>query len=371
MINFKNNEMRKKLYYIPVMAIVFAAGLYLMVKLEPVQVTATNFGKIEIPALQNGKPSIHKQFKILHVMSYHSPWEWTDNQFAGFQAALNGLNIQYYVMQLDAKRKSDEVLRQQITKEICDTINVAKPDLLYASDDVAQECVSKKYVNSQMPVVFSAVNELPEIYGFKGSKNVTGVVEKIHFTATVHLLKELVPSVRKVAILCDTGAMWPSIIEEMKQNESRLPNVKVVSYDVISTFEEFQQRVTAYQTQVDAIGFLGVFEFKDQNGANVDIVTVMKWLRANSTLPDFSFWEDRVVKGTLCSVSISAYEQGYQAGLYARQILVDGKSPSEIPMVPTEKGVPLINLAAAQRLNIKPSADLLLSSRIVQDISLK
>ena len=30
-----------------------------------------------------------KNYRILHVMSYHSPWEWTDTLFSGFQSALS------------------------------------------------------------------------------------------------------------------------------------------------------------------------------------------------------------------------------------------------------------------------------------------
>ena len=41
-----------------------------------------------------------KKFKILHIMSYHSTWEWTDNQFNGFKEALTDLNIEYKVFQM-------------------------------------------------------------------------------------------------------------------------------------------------------------------------------------------------------------------------------------------------------------------------------
>jgi ABC-type uncharacterized transport system substrate-binding protein len=98
---------------------------------------------------------------------------------------------------------------------------------------------------------------------------------------------------------------------------------------------------------------------------------VVKWLRENSKLPDFSFWEDRVLKGTLCSVSVSAYEQGYLAGLYARGILLDGESPAGFPVISTEKGTPLINMVTANRLGIKPSDDILRLSKVIRDIALK
>ncbi|MDO9532713.1 MAG: hypothetical protein Q7O12_11380, partial [Deltaproteobacteria bacterium] len=53
-----------------------------------------------------GTDLAQKHWKILHIMSYHSPWKWTDGQLEGFKAALRGLNIEYKVFQLDMKRKT-------------------------------------------------------------------------------------------------------------------------------------------------------------------------------------------------------------------------------------------------------------------------
>ena len=310
-----------------------------------------------------------KSYRILHVMSYHSPWQWTDIQLAGFQAALDDLKVEYKVMQMDTKQKSDEAWKQQITAQICGTIESWKPDLVYTSDDNAQIYVTKRYVNSQIPFVFSAVNEEPQTYGFKGSTNVTGVLERLHYAATMRLLKKLIPNAKKVAIITDPGAMWLPMVEQMKLQQDQFGGIEVVSYDVVETFDQFKQKVREYQGTVDAIGLLGIFEFKDKDGKNVLQQDVFRWVWDNSKVPDFSFYEDRVTRGALCAVTVSAYDQGYQAGLLAKKILVNGKSPSELPMVPTEKGIPAINLECARRLNIVPSADVLLTAKVMQNVS--
>ena len=49
---------------------------------------------------EKGENITTQQFKILHIMSYHSPWKWTDDQFDGFKAGLNYSNIDYYVFHL-------------------------------------------------------------------------------------------------------------------------------------------------------------------------------------------------------------------------------------------------------------------------------
>ena len=45
-----------------------------------------------------------EKFKVLHIMSYHSPWKWTDDQLQGFKDALSGLDIEYKVFQMDTKK---------------------------------------------------------------------------------------------------------------------------------------------------------------------------------------------------------------------------------------------------------------------------
>src|SRR5574340_1178540 len=75
-----------------------------------------------------------KHWKILHVMSYHSPWKWTDGQFNGFKAALKDLDIEYQVFQMDTKRKSDAAWRAKVGREARQLIDSWKPDLVYTSD---------------------------------------------------------------------------------------------------------------------------------------------------------------------------------------------------------------------------------------------
>ena len=86
-----------------------------------------------------GNDLAKQKWKILHIMSYHSPWKWTDGQLDGFKAALRGLDIEYQVFQLDMKRRTDEGWKQQVSREARELIDTWKPDLVYTSDDYAQE----------------------------------------------------------------------------------------------------------------------------------------------------------------------------------------------------------------------------------------
>jgi ABC-type uncharacterized transport system substrate-binding protein len=196
------------------------------------------------------------------------------------------------------------------------------------------------------------------------------VIEHQHFVESVELLKKIAPDVKKIAIVVDDSPFWNGVTKTMQAEESQLPDdVEIVSYDLIKTFEEYKQKVAEYQTSVDAIAMLGVFNFKDENGNNVPFQDVLKWTTENSHLVDFSFWEDRISHGTLASVTVSSYEQGLAAGKMARAILVEGQEPADIPMEPTIKGEPVINLARAKALGFNIDSDILLTAKVIQDYS--
>ena len=307
-----------------------------------------------------------KKWKILHIMSYHSPWKWTDDQLEGFKHALRGLDIEYKVFQMDTKRNSTEDRKRKVGREARNLIDKWKPDLVYTNDDNAQKYVAKYYINAAIPFVFSGVNTEPKAYGFAGSKNVTGVLEQEHFVGTVLLLREIVPNVKKIAIIVDEGPTWDGVIERMKAKLNELPDVKFVSWNVIKTFKGFKQKMKELQREADAVGLLGIFTYKDEAGNNVPYTEVLRWTVENSNLPDFSFWKDRISYGTLCTVTVSGYEQGLAAGRMARGILVEGKSPSSYKINPTVKGEPVISLARANKLGIRIKTGILLSAGVVQ-----
>jgi ABC-type uncharacterized transport system substrate-binding protein len=314
-----------------------------------------------------GKGTEARKYRILHIMSYHSPWRWTDGQLHGFKFGMGGVAAEYRVFQMDTKRKSSRKEKQQAGREAREIIDSWKPDLVYVTDDDAQEYVTQHYVNKEIPFVFSGVNRAPSDYGFEGAVNVTGVLEKEHFVESVRLLKEIVPNVRRIAVLFDTDPMWTPIIARMREGARLFPDIDFVGWDRIESFAAYRKKIRALQTRADAVALIGIFTFKDASGRNVPYQDVLKWTVENSRIPDFSFWIDRVHYGTLCAVNVSETEQGIAAGRIARAILVEGKSPGSIPQKPTVKGVPVISIARAKKLGIKVKSAVLLSSEVVSD----
>jgi len=311
-------------------------------------------------------PAPQRTFKILHVMSYHTPWRWTEGQLSGFKEGL-GTAAEYKVFEMDAKRNSSKEVVEAKGKEARALIDKWKPDLVYTSDDDAQEHVAKHYVNSVVPIVFSGVNKHPRTYGFEGSQNVTGVLEHEHFIESLRLVRAMVPGAKRVAVVFDDAPMWDPVARRMRERVAQLPDVTVVAWDTIRTYDEYQRKIKEYQSGADAIALIGIFNFKDANGKNVPYQDVLQWTAANSRLPDLGFWIDRIHYGTLAAMTVSEREQGLAAGRLARAILVERRSPASLPMQPTTKGLPVVSLARAKALGIKVDSSVLLSAEVIQE----
>lgn len=305
-----------------------------------------------------------KSFKILHIMSYHEGWEWTEMQLQGFQEVFTDYDVEYKIFAMDAKKDNSEEWLTKKGEEAKKIIETWKPDLVYASDDEAQEYVTKNYINSDIPFVFSAVNKDAEYYGFDEAENITGSLEIEDFEGTIDLLEMIVPEVKSILIVCDTSEIWQQMLPRLEENIKKFPDIEFIIPDQIETYQEYQDIVTQYQGKVDGMLQVGIFNFKDENNENVPYQDVLKWTIANSSIPDVSFWIDRIANGTLCSVTISAYQHGMTAGKLAEKILVEGVSPKDLPMELNVKGEPAINIKRAEALGLDVSAKTLLSLKV-------
>jgi len=302
-------------------------------------------------------------------MSYHQDWEWNLQQFQGFKDGVGDLDVDYEVVALDTKRNSSPAAIEEkaaIAKKI---ISDWQPDLLYTNDDHAQKYVAQPYVNTAMPIVFSAVNRDPAEYGFAGSKNVTGVMEHEHFIPSINFLRQIAGDIKRIAVIVDDDPTWHGVTARMRNGVKMINDLQVTDWILVKEFTQYKKTISDLQGRVDAIALLGVFNIKDEQGQDINYEQILEWTAANSQLPDFSFWESRVDSGTLSAVAVSGYEQGYMAGEMARKILKEGVSPDAINMTPSVKGEPMISIARARALGLKVDVQVLLGNHVKKKYS--
>ena len=313
--------------------------------------------------------------RIAHVMSFDSPWRWTDGQLEGFRESLALPAADIRVFQMDVKRHASDEAKTERGRLARAFIDDFRPQLLYCSDDDAQQHVARHYLGTALPLVFSGVNRDPQAHGFEGATNVTGVLEREHVPETLRLLRELVPALRRLTVLSDHGAYWDAVVGRVQEGASAIAGLAPVQVVRTHHYAEYQQAILAAQpgaegaerpAQADALLHLGILTLVDSAGRPVPYQTVQRWVVEHSQLPDASFWLDRIHHGTLASVTVSELAQGRAAGRLARAILVDGVAPASLPMRPTAQGQPAINLRRARALGLVVRSTQLLQSHIVR-----
>lgn len=309
-----------------------------------------------------------RPLRIYHVMSFDSPWRWTDGQFAGFKEGLGPVQADYRVFQMDVKRHSTPEAKVARAALAWREIQAWRPDLIYTSDDDALANIGRLRNDASPPLVFSGANRTLADHGLERASNLTGVLEEEHFAESVQLLRTLNDRVRRLAVISDAAPHWAPVIRRIRARAAGMSGVELSQVDLTGSYAEFQARLKHYaEGNADAVVYLGIFNLKDEDGRNVPYQTVQRWVTENSPLPEISFWIDRIHHGVLCSVTVSELEQGRAAGRLARAILIDGRRAADLPIVPTVKGHPAISLARARQLGITVRATELLSSEVVPE----
>lgn len=304
--------------------------------------------------------------RVLHVMSFDSPWRWTDGQWAGFQEGLGDLAVQTEVFQMDTKRHSSPEAKAERGRLALERVRQWKPDLVYLSDDDAVAQVARPLAGQRLPVVFSGVNRSLAEHGLQGAPNITGVLEREHVVQTLRLLQALAPGVRRLAVISDGAGYWNTVIERLRARMEDLPGLVLQRLDRVERFADYQQRLREYQREADAVLHLGILTLAGDDGRTVPYQQVQRWVVDEVRLPDASFWADRVHHGTLVAMAVSEVAQGRAAGRLARAILHEGRAPSSLPVEPTTKGRPVVSLPRARQLGLVPSSSLLLSAEVVR-----
>nr|WP_279343405.1 ABC transporter substrate binding protein [Fundidesulfovibrio terrae] len=299
-------------------------------------------------------PVVWKRVFVLH--SYNPEYVWTQNINQGILEALESLPVVYDYAYLDAKRTPSRALLTEAAGKVITRMRDFDPDVVIAADDAAQAYVVVPFLKDKPrpQVVFCGVNAPPSIYGFPAS-NVSGVRERWHYREGVALLKRLIPSVQSIAFLTDASESSDYIIQDMQEDlKQRGPYaLEIKNIDVIGSYQQWQRRVIACQTTVDALA-LGIYQsLRDEStGKVVSPEEVMAWTNSVNVKPTLGFADYALEHDILCGVLESAHEQGYLAGTMALKTLSDHVPAGTLPMRINDTGIVMLNLKTAERLHI-------------------
>ncbi len=236
--------------------------------------------------------------------------------------------------------------------EIPNTVDIAQKfvqddvDLIYAIATPAAQ--SAKQATSEVPVLFSAVTDpvQSEIVADweKVGGNITGTSDKAPVEEQLKMFKEIDPSIETIGILYNTSESNSEI--QIKEIEELAPalglNVETVG---VNSVNDLPQAIDSLLGKVDA-----VYNLSDNLIANSVELISKKVIEKGmiSVAPE----EMQVEGGMLITNGLNYYELGKQTAQQAKEILVDGKNVSDIPVGVAQKTVVTVNMETLKALGL-------------------
>ena len=314
--------------------------------------------------------------KVALIFSYEQDFWATLDEDNGVIEGLatlgyvEGENLEIIRLYMNTKtvNKTPEQM-EAVAVEMIDQIKDTGADLLILVDDNALQHVGSKLLDSDLPIVFAGINGFPTDaeYGWltdssKGpladsmerpGHNITGVLERISFTAGFELLQKILPQSQTALFVSDNSAVTNLLMSGAGGTEElETVSLQVVEQVYTDEFEALKSTILEYQDQVDATVLFLPWTIEDANGDHVPQDQVVRWFLQNSSRPSIGFLDILVEEGYLCGVVVDMNRQGFYAGLLGGRIL-DGESPAEMPIIDPVANRILINLARADQLGIE------------------
>ena len=259
----------------------------------------------------------------------------------GFKKAIEdaGIKAEYIDKSANGDNSANMTIAQQLVSE-----NV---DLIFANSTPSAQAA--KSATADIPIIFTSVTdavgaELIDTMAAPGA-NVTGTID-LHpetMPKTVAFLKEL--GAKNVGMIYNAGEQ-NSVAQIATVKELAAKEGVTIIDAAVSASSEVRQAAESLIGKVDA------FYVVTDNTVVSALESVVDVANAN-TLPLIVGELDSVERGGLAAYGFDYYDIGYEAGQMAAQILLEGKSPSEIPAAYPANLKLLINKSVAENLGLE------------------
>lgn len=199
-------------------------------------------------------------------------------------------------------------------------------DLIFAIATPAAQ--SAKQATDEIPILFSAVTdpviaELVDSMDNPGA-NISGTSDESPMDKQLQLFKDINKDIKKVGIIFNTDEPNSQIQVDIAKELGPKMGLEITPMGV-SNINDIPQVVDSMVRKVD-----GIYTITDNMVASA--VNVVSAKAIDSNLVTIGAEDSHVDGGILITDGLSYYELGKQTARMAKEILVDGKSPSDIPV---------------------------------------
>lgn len=272
--------------------------------------------------------------QILFISSYNSRFPTFFQQIEGLKDRLTSDDYIIDVEFMDAKRFNTDENVQSFEARLSYKLSKANDyELIIASDDNALQFVlshQEDYFKNK-PIVFFGINERSLAEKADNNPLVTGVFEQVSIANTLTLASEIMPKATRVYVISDDTLASQGDLIQLNSVKSAYPKLAFEILDMRAlTFEDLEVKLQNI-SQDEIILLLAAYD--DAAGVTISFEDVLHILNDNAKAPVFHLYEHGIGEGLIGGNVVSHYTQGLTAAALVNQILTEGTSPRDIPVV--------------------------------------
>jgi len=292
--------------------------------------------------------------RCLFISSYHQGYEWADGIEEGVKKVLL-THCDFKQINMDTKRFKEEDQKIQKGKEAKAFIEQWKPDVVIVADDNASKyLVSPYFINSDIPFVFCGLNWTVAEYGYPAS-NITGMIEVSPIQEMFEKIQMIVPKASLGYYIGVDTLTEQKSFDQFNKIAKRF-NLTLRKRLAINQSEWIKNYKEAQKSDFLILGTKsGINDWDDEIAHQI----VSEYGRIFS-ITDYE-WMTRF---SVLGLTKIAQEQGEWAAKTALNIL-QGASPSSIPIIPNQHWDIIINDKLLKNININIPDYILLNSKKV------
>ncbi|GGH12257.1 ABC transporter substrate binding protein [Paenibacillus segetis] len=281
------------------------------------------------PAKANAEKTAPKN--VLIINSYHKGFTWTDNENDSIEAQLRDVPNAPVIFNeyMDWKRYPTDANLNNFYDMIKVKYANVYIDAIVVTDDNALSFAIKyrKEILNDAPIIFCGVNWIGA-YDMINENNITGVLEQVDPSETIHMSLKINPLIKNVYLVFDNSESGISTGELVTDKIQALNlGLKVIPMNNLSN-EEMMATVSTLSS--DSMILLTTY-YSDSTGTINEFDRFASELSLNSSVPVYGIYDYALNHGVIGGSLISGEIQGQLAGDMVLQVL-QGTDPDDIPI---------------------------------------
>ncbi len=289
---------------------------------------------------------------VLVIHSYNYSFPTTLPFLDGLNSVFDTLNIKSDIEFMDWKKFPTEENENIFYDNIRHKLNLVQPyDAIITSDDKALEFVLKhqKELFSNIPIVFSGVNNKKLAQEQNNNQWITGIIESISIKENIDLMKQLYPNSKDIFYIVDNTITANNDLTELLKNTINYPELNFNKIDLKNySFNELKRELTKIHSG-DPV--LLISAYQDKNGNTKSFEESIEIIKNNLSAPLFHLYEHGLGEGIIGGKLVSHDKLGKQVALLIKQIL-NGTPISQLPVIENSNNEYTFDYNELQKKNI-------------------